>query len=439
MKNSLEKIKDTIKKYQMFSLKDKILVAFSGGCDSVCLAVCLNKLGYNIALAHVNHGIRKTADHDEEFCIKFAKRLNVPIFISKPDVSKYACDNKISVETAGRILRYEFFYSLNEYNYIATAHHKNDLAETMLQHLVRGTGCKGLTGIAPVRDNIVRPLIALDRAEIEDIVSSLNEDFCTDETNFSTDYERNRIRLNVLPLLVMENERAVDNICKTASLLKADDDYLNCEAEKLIKESKISVKELEKAPLPLSSRALMSLYTKCAGTSKDFEFKHIQYILNNLKEHGEIMDLCFGVKVKAEYGNILFIKDTDNPKYCYEINKNGKTLLPALNKVLCAEITDKKPQDGIYFDYDKIKDTPIFVRCPNADDYFVSFGSDGGKQLNKVMIDLKIPKSERNCYPLLATDEEILWIFNKKRGNGFACDQHTKTFLKIWEENTYEL
>ncbi|MBR4030614.1 MAG: tRNA lysidine(34) synthetase TilS, partial [Clostridia bacterium] len=182
MKSNLEKIEDTIKKYQMFSLKDKILVAFSGGCDSVCLALCLNKLGYNIALAHVNHGIRKTADNDEKFCVEFAKKLNIPIFISKPDVTKYALDNKISVETAGRILRYEFFYSLNEYNYIATAHHKNDLAETVLQHLVRGTGCKGLTGIIPVRDNIVRPLIELDRAEIEDIVSSLNEEYCTDST-----------------------------------------------------------------------------------------------------------------------------------------------------------------------------------------------------------------------------------------------------------------
>ena len=437
MKNSLEKIKATIDKYNMLSENDRILVAFSGGCDSVCLAVALNKLGYKIGLAHVNHGIRKTADRDEEFCKEFAKKLNVPIFMSHPDVLGYAEQNKISVETAGRILRYEFFNSFKDYNLIATAHHKNDSAETVLQHLIRGTGAKGLTGILPVRDNIVRPLIELEREEIENFLTELNQSWCTDETNYSEEYSRNRVRLNILPLLSKENEKAVDNISKTARILKADDDYLTSEAIKLIENDKIPIEKLKKAPLPLSTRALMAMYLKVSGTSKDFEYKHIEYILNNLKEHGEILNLCFGVKAVAEYGNLVFLKNTDSNTYCYPVKINGKTYLPELNKILCTMVCDQKPY-GIYFDYEKIKDIPLFIRSPRADDYFSPFGMEGGKQLNKVMIDLKIPKHQRAQYPLLTTDKEILWIFGKKRGNGFACDESTRKYLKFWEENTYE-
>lgn len=438
MKNSLKKIKTTIDKYNMFSENDRILVAFSGGCDSVCLALALHNLGYTIGLAHVNHGIRETASRDEDFCNAFAKRLNVPIFVSHPDVLDYAKKNKISTETAGRILRYEFFNSFKDYNLIATAHHKNDLAETVVQHLIRGTGSKGLTGILPVRDNIVRPLIDLEREEIEDLLTELNEIWCTDETNFSEEYGRNRVRLNILPLLTKENEKAIDNISKTARILKADDDYLTNEAVKLIENDKISIERLKNAPLPLSARALMVMYSKVAGTSKDFEYKHIEYILNNLKEHGEILNLCFGVKAVAEYGNLVFSKDIDDIKFCYPVKINGKTYLPEAKKVVCTLVCDEKPSDGIYFDFEKVKDIPLYVRTPRADDYFIPFGMDGGKPLNKVMIDLKIPKHERTNYPLLTTDKEILWIFDKKRGNGFACDEFTKKYLKFWEENTYE-
>ncbi len=422
----------------MFSENDRILVAFSGGCDSVCLAIALHNLGYKIGLAHVNHGIRKTADRDENFCKNFAERLNVPLFVSHPDVLGYAKKNKISIETAGRILRYEFFNSVKDYNLIATAHHKNDLAETVVQHLIRGTGSKGLTGILPVRDNIVRPLIELEREEIENFLTELNESWCTDETNYSEEYSRNRVRINILPLLTRENERSIDNIAKTAKILKADDDYLTNEAIKLIENDKISINKLKNTPLPLSSRALMVMYSKVAGTSKDFEFKHIEYILNNLKEHGEILSLCFGVKAVAEYGNLVFRKSTDDTQYCYPVKINGKTYLPEAKKVVCTLVCDQKP-DGIYFDFEKIKDVPLFVRSPQPDDYFIPFGMNGGKPLNKVMIDLKIPKHERTNYPLLATDKEILWIFDKKRGNGFACDEFTKKYLKFWEENTYEL
>ncbi len=438
MKNSLGKIKATIDKYAMLSENDRILVAFSGGCDSVCLALALHNLGYTIGLAHVNHGIRETADRDEEFCNAFAKRLNVPIFVSHPDVLGYAKENKISVETAGRILRYEFLNSFKDYNLIATAHHKNDLAETVVQHLIRGTGSKGLTGILPVRDNIVRPLIELKRKEIEEFLTERDESWCTDETNYSEKYNRNRVRINILPLLTKENERAIDNISKTAKILKADDDYLTNEAIKLIENDKISIEKLKSVPLPLSTRALMAMYSKVAGTSKDFEYKHIEYILSNLKNHGEILSLCFGVKAVAEYGNLVFRKNTDDIQYCYPVKINGKTYLPELKKVVCTLICDEKPSDEIYFDYEKIKDVPLFVRSPHTDDYFIPFRMNGGKPLGKVMIDLKIPKHERINYPLLTTDKEILWIFDKKRGNGFACDELTKKYLKIWEENTYE-
>ena len=438
MKNNLKKISDALSAYNMFDKNDRILVAFSGGCDSVCLALALCNLGYKIGLAHVNHNLRETASRDEAFCRDFAKKLNIPIHIACPDVKGYAEMNKISLETAGRILRYEFFEQLTEYNKIATAHHKNDCAETVLQHLVRGSGLKGLTGILPVRDGkFVRPLIGITRKEVEDIVSSYNESFCTDETNFSDEYSRNRIRLNVIPLLEQENERAVDNICKTASLLKSDEEFLTHLAKEHIKNNKISVDVLKGLPSPLAYRVLRQLFENAAGTSKDFEARHIEYILSHLKEHGDILDLPFNVTASSQYGEIVFYKKSTYTDFCEELLM-GENVFPELNLKITLNISDKKPKKGTYLDNKKLGCNKLYARFPKESDYFVPLGSDGGKNLSKVLIDMKIPRIKRPSTVLIASSEEIISIAFKKRSFAYSCDENTKEFLIILEENIHE-
>lgn len=422
----------------MIMPNEKVLVAFSGGCDSVCLALILNELGYEIGLAHVNHNLRESAVNDAVFCENFAKKLGVPFYISSPDVKGYAEEKKISLETAGRILRYEFFASVEGYDKIATAHHKNDCAETVLQHLVRGSGLKGLCGILPVRDNFIRPLIDLTRKQIEEIVNEYGESFCTDETNFSDEYSRNRIRLSVIPLLEKENEKVVENISKTASLLSSDEEFLTTLAEKEITDNEIEISHLENLPYPVAYRVLRILFENAAGTAKDFETRHAEYILSHLKPHGDIMDLPFEVTVSSVYGKLKFNKKTEADGFCHKLLM-GENIFPKLNLKITVATCDKMSEKGIiYIDKSELSDSNLYLRNPKESDRFVPFGAEGGKKLSKVLIDLKIPKLERSFIPLIATEDEIISIVMKKRSNAYSVNENTKEILTIREEKIHD-
>ena len=439
--NLLEKVLKTVTDYNMLTPHDRVLVAFSGGFDSMCLALVLHEAGYKIGLAHVNHSLRDSAERDAAFCENFAKKLSVPFHLKVADVAAFAKKENISTETAGRQIRYEFLSSVAGYTKIATAHHQNDAAETVILHLIRGSGLKGLCGISPVRGNIVRPLIDVSRAEIEAYVKEKEIVPCTDETNFSKKYARNRVRLSVIPKLEEENEKAVLNICKTAALLRADEEYLENEAKKYVRGNTIEISALTSLPFPIASRAVRAAYENAAGTAKDLEFKHVEYILSHLKPHGKIIDLCFEISAFAQYGTLIFQKNaqTENKDFCYPLQISGKTPIPELNTTIITKVCDKAPDSGIYFDYEKLKNTPLFVRTRRISDRFLPFGMNGTKTIKKLFIDEKVPESMRDKIPLVVTENgEILCAFGVKRSDLYKTDQQTKKFLKMWEEKVYE-
>ncbi len=434
MKNNfLQNVQKNIETYDLLKKDEPVLVAFSGGFDSVCLALCLKELGYTFALAHLNHGLRETAERDANFCRNFAQKLGVPFYYKKADVEKEAAEQKITVETAGRNARYAFFESIEGYAKIATGHHKNDLAETVLQHLIRGTGSKGLTGIAPKRGNIVRPLLCVTRAEIEAFVSAYNITPCQDETNESSHYNRNRIRLEVMPLLQRENEHVTENIVRTAKLIAQDEDFLKQAAAGYVMQNKIDIEVLKTLHPALSCRALRLAYTHAAGTAKDFEQKHVSYILENLKPHGEILHLCFDVVCKAEYGVLVFEKKQEASPFCYEIKPDCTVNIPEIGRTFTLFVSDK-PETDHYFDFTQLKNKSLYIRSPREKDKFYPFGSTGGKGLNKILIDLKIAASARKALPLLADDTEILSVIGIKRSKFYKTDQTTEKYLNIREE-----
>ncbi|MBQ2966709.1 MAG: tRNA lysidine(34) synthetase TilS [Clostridia bacterium] len=439
MKNSLQTVQQTIDAFHLLERGEKVLVAFSGGYDSVCLALCLKELGFSIGLAHVHHGLRETADRDADFCKAFAERLDVPFHFCKTDVKAIADAKKISTETAGRNVRYTFFESIEGYDKIATGHHKNDCAETVLQHLIRGTGLKGLTGISAKRDKIIRPLIGLTRAEIESYVNEKGIVPCADETNQRTDYARNRIRLEMIPLLQKENGNAVENICRTASLLEQDEDFLTQTARKYVSDNQIEISVLKTLHPAIAGRALRLAYAHTAGTAKDFEQKHISYILSHLKEHGDILNLCFSVTCKAQYGKLLFVKNTDEAVvYCYEIQPDSAIDIPETGRRFRLTVSESAPLSEHYFDLNALGDQKLFLRSPNADDRFFPFGMNGSKRLSKLLIDLKIPENKRKQLPLFATDREILCIPGFKRSRFYPTDTQTKKYLNLLEEPAHE-
>ncbi len=231
---------------RIFRGERRILIAFSGGVDSVVLTDTLLKLknyfGFEeIALAHFNHGIRETAKRDEEFSKAFARERGLRVFIGRKDVPKYARENKLNLEEAGRILRYRFLREVKNregFELIATAHHLNDLLETSLLFFVRGTGLEGLVGFLPREVDIVRPLYYVKKKEILEYVKFRGLSWMEDETNYDVKIARNFLRHEVIPLLKRINPSLEESFLKMEKLLKEENDFLNKYAEGVLKDIK---------------------------------------------------------------------------------------------------------------------------------------------------------------------------------------------------------
>ena len=216
----LKKIAHFIEQHKLLSKDKKYIVALSGGADSVCLLLVLQRLGYDVEAAHCNFKLRgEESDRDEQFCVELCKKNDIEIHLAHFDTNFYAISHKISIEMAARELRYSYFENLRRdigADAVCVAHHQNDCAETVILNLVRGTGIQGLAGIQPKRDNIVRPLLCVSRDEIEGFLADEGQDFITDSTNLDDLYVRNKIRLNIIPMMEKINPAAVQNIVKTA-------------------------------------------------------------------------------------------------------------------------------------------------------------------------------------------------------------------------------
>ena len=260
---------ETVDKYNMIQRGQTVVAAVSGGYDSLCMLNVLCNLrrlrGFEVCVAHVNHMLRAEADADAEFVVKEAEKLGIDVYVKKVDVGKYAEENKVSFETAGRILRYEFFDEISmkyESAVIATAHNANDSVESMLMHLMRGSGLTGLIGIRPKNENIIRPLIEADRIDIEKYCDSLGLIPRHDCTNDSDDYHRNDVRHNIAaPIL----ERcSISSLCRTMDILSEEDSFLERYTTDIrkkyvkLKEGKksVSVKLFNQLPIAVRRRLL---------------------------------------------------------------------------------------------------------------------------------------------------------------------------------------
>ncbi|MCD8107458.1 MAG: tRNA lysidine(34) synthetase TilS [Oscillospiraceae bacterium] len=240
----LDLVLNTIKKYSMLSPGERVLVALSGGADSVSLLIALKELGYPVFAVHVNHHLRgEESDRDESFCRDLCKRLHVELHVEHVDVRSYCEKTGKSTEEGARVLRYEALNKNAGGCKIATAHNLDDCFETTLFNLVRGCGIGGLTGIPPVRDNIVRPLIGTSRAEILDFLESKGETFVTDSTNLEDDCSRNIIRLKVVPELERINPSLLKTYRSSLENFESANSYIDREAEKLLESSEYTFPE----------------------------------------------------------------------------------------------------------------------------------------------------------------------------------------------------
>lgn len=436
----LEKIKNTIRESNMLESGDKILVALSGGADSVCLCLVLKELGYQIGAAHINHKIRTEADADMNFVSEFCETNKIALHILEKDVKALAKEEKISEELAGRDVRYAFFNETAEkygYNKIAVAHNKNDNAETMLLNLLRGSGSRGLCAIPKTRGNIVRPLIDVKREEIENYLREKGQEFVTDKTNFDCDYTRNKIRNKVIPVLLEVNNNFVDNAFRTSEIIKEENEFLDECALKLVKFDKetsyINKEEFLNAHKAVKARAIHFAYEYASGTSKDLEKRHIDYMCENVKKEtlGNIIELGFNTVCFAEYERICFAQKKDAESFEYEL-KTGESIeiREAGMRITAQYVFPENIVYGENTEYFDLETDKLILRSFKDGDVIIPMGMKSAKKLKEIFINEKIPQKER-CKKIIVEKDGILCVVGVKRADCFKIKEDTKKVLMI--------
>ena len=439
-----KKVMSYIKDNNLIRSGDKILVALSGGPDSVCLLNILynlkDKLDIEIGAAHLNHLLRdKDAFEDEEYVKKLCEELNIPCFVKRVDINKYSKEKKMSSEMAGRDARYNFFDEIIQdygYNKIATAHN----------------GIEGLCGIKVSRDRIIRPILCLSRKEVEEYIDINNLNPRIDKTNFEKIYNRNKIRLDMIPYIKENfNEDIIQTLNRMSVLLQKDNECIEKSARSFYERYCIEQpdyfiikKEMFDNHEAVLTRVIRYALTNFSKTHYDFEMKHIYEICNLAKNNsGKSIDLPNKIYAENIYGDIYIkeksIINNGNLKNDITINKsdiNGFKIDFQNYNIEFSVISNdlslnfKKSKFIKYFDFDKI-DNFISIRNRRNGDKIIPLGMNGSKKLKDIFIDMKIPKEERDCIPLLCLDDNISWIVGIRVSEEYKITNKTKNILKV--------
>jgi tRNA(Ile)-lysidine synthase len=452
----IDKVKQYIKENKLLEERDSVILGVSGGADSVCLLVVLYELSKIMALkltaVHIHHGIRgEDALSDYLYVERLCKNFGIEFIGFHFDVVRMAKDEKLTVEEAGRKVRYETFEKvLKEKNAdkIAVAHNRNDNAETILLNLFRGSGITGLTGIKPCRGNIIRPLLFADRKEIEDYLNSRNIEYRTDVTNNDTRYIRNKIRMDILPAVRSGvNSQAVGHIIDLSAQLNEVENYLDAQTDKkyhfIVKDTEsgkeLNYKELGILDGVIKKRIIRKALEEISGKLKDITKVHIEDILELFdKEVGKQISLPYGIVAKRTYDSVLLCHnkiDRENESYSINIDKAGTYILPdggsisfSINNISLEEIAEDLYTK--YFDYDKIEYV-LSLRTRLEGDYLTIDSFNHIKKLKSYFIDNKIPKEDRANILLLADGSHILWVIGHRISNAYKVTERTTRVLKV--------
>jgi tRNA(Ile)-lysidine synthase len=456
------KVLQTIKKYNMINPSDCVIIGVSGGADSVCLLSILNKLKedleFNIYGIHLHHGIRgEDANRDAQYVEDLCRKLNIPCEVIFRDIPKEAMAQKISVEEAGRNARYSLFKErANRFKNgkIAIAHHKNDQAETILHNIIRGSGLKGLGGMKPVRDNIIRPLFECSREEIENYCFNNKIEYKQDYTNAIDTYTRNKIRLNLIPDISKNyNPNIVNGLFQMGELLREDEAYMTMQVEQAYKDSRIQSKEgtieLSVEALLLMHRAIRKrvyrrAFVDMGASLKDIENKHINRVDELIYyTTGKQIHLPGNMIASRNYQTIELGRTRELLKgYEYNIASDSfegyiKECSTYVEISTFGKTRDNDFPKKIYtkwFDYDKIK-CNLAIRTRKTGDYImlkgIHEGQKGKKKIKDYFIDNKIPRDIRDEVPLVADGNNIMWVVGYRMSEDYKVSPATTKILEI--------
>ncbi len=418
----------------------KLLVAVSGGVDSVVLAHLCKSAKLNFSIAHCNFNLRgEESDGDENFLMDLADALEVEIFTENFDTQTYARDAGISIQMAARDLRYNWFKEISaslNFDYILTAHHINDDLETFLINFIRGTGLEGLTGIKVENDQVIRPLINFSRKEIEGFARDKGIQWREDSSNAENKYLRNKIRNEIIPIMENINPQLLESFTQTQSNLREShdlvEDYIGLLYSRIVSKDiygyRLNIASLDKIP---NKKAVMYQLLKTFGFT---EWNDVEKLLTaqpgkmvSSKTHRLIRD--------REY---LILTETPSEKLTkgFKINKGEEIVMLPLGKLTFHKVDkiEDTPPNCIYVAEEKLK-YPLILRKWKKGDLFYPFGMKGKKKISDFFKDKKLSLPEKEEAWLLCSDDEIVWVVNHRADARFAITEPSQNILKI----TYSL
>ena len=421
------KVSAYINKHKLLNANDLYIVALSGGADSVALLLLLKEGGFNVHAAHCNFLLRGSeSDRDEAFCVDLCRQLGVELHRAHFATREYAEAHKVSVEMAARELRYNWFEQLRKdigAVGICVAHHRDDSVETVLLNMIRGTGLRGLTGIQPRNGYVLRPLLCVSRDEIEHFLAKRGQKYVIDSTNLETDVKRNKVRLQVLPLLRTLNPAVSDNIQRMVENVAEAQIVLDSLLDNFKKHNALEISELEKYG---SSEYVIYEWLKNYG----FNGTQARQVLE--AETGKIMSSSQGYDVLKDRERLI-IERTLKPFNPMRIPEEGMYVLDEkmrLSLRKCAAYVSKKPLVAT-FDAQKVV-FPLTVRRVEEGDWMIPFGMRGRKLLSDLMTDRKMTVFEkRRQLVVVDAQDVIVWAVGLRIADSVAVAETTQSVLEL--------
>ncbi len=461
-----KKVKAFMEQHHMVKPGDGVLLGLSGGADSVCLFHMLRELaeplGFSLMAVHVNHNLRGAeAERDAAFAENLCREYGIPFYLYSCPVEEIARKEHLSTEEAGRKARQEVFAACakeHQATKLALAHHQDDVAETMLHHLARGTSLAGLAALRPVRGNIIRPLLCVGREEIRRELQSRQLSWCEDSTNGEDAYTRNGIRHHVLPYLTDEvNPRAAAHMAQASFDLLETEEYLEQQTARLmeryalIEESVVILSDTLGSEPPLLQRyVIRQSLEHLAGKRKDLTREHLESAQELLtKQVGKRVCLPYGITAVRGYDALRLEKQNTSGRKEQGTKVPEEVPIPVpssveeekcfpfagypVTTVKKTPVFPERIEEKKYtkcFDCDKIKDG-LVLRTRRSGDYLRVTAKGGKKKLKDYMIDAKIPREERDSILLLADGPEIWWVVGYRRGESGRVSGDTKAVLQV--------
>lgn len=454
-----ERLRETIARYRMMEASDLVLVAVSGGVDSMTLLTLLDELqgelGITLAVAHLDHRMRSGSADDAQFVVHHARSLGLPVIQRAIDVPSYRRKERRSPEEAARRVRYRFFQEAAreiEANVVALGHTLDDRVETFFINLLRGAGVAGLAGMPPVRFDgdlrYVRPLIECTREEIERYAQERGLPYREDPTNRDLNYLRNRVRHRLLPLLLEFNPNVLGTVARASEALRKTHEYLSEEAERAFQSALLSecpdevvldAREVRSRPEPLRSDVIRAALRRVKGDLQGIEAVHVEDVLAELEKGRSGNEVAFPEGIRAVYQDerLIITRRPAKPRrapYCLPLHP-GENRLAEIGWRFDLDILEGShpiPEDRLEarIDYATIVE-PLVVRNRQEGDRFEPLGLGGAKKLQDFFVDEKIPREERDETPILCDQGGILWVVGRRRSERARVTLQTQHTLRV--------